>query len=127
MLGARGFWNDDHAILAQQPSEGDLCRGHAAPAGNFDERPIAEHVTLAEWRIGHHGDLVVPAPGHEIPLGAAATKIVEHLVGRDRAGTWQASPFPHVRPVEVTDTVVADLAVALEPQKAFQSLGERDR
>src|ERR1700756_1768939 len=98
MLGARGFWNDDHAILTQQPSERDLCRGRTAPAGNFDERPIAEHVTLTERRISHHGDLVVPAPGHEIPLGTAATKIVEYLVGRHRAGARQGSPFRHVSP-----------------------------
>src|SRR5271166_3870693 len=127
MLGPGCLRDYDRALLAQQPSEGDLRRRRAAAAGDLAERSVGQHAAGPERRISRDRDLMLAAPGDEVPFGATPAKVIEHLIGRNGAAALQSLPFRHVRAVEIADPVMADLTVALEPLKALQGLGERHR
>src|SRR5215475_1417676 len=98
MLEARGLWDHDHVLLAQQPREGHLRRRRAPEAGNFGERRVAQHCARPKRGVSHDRNPILAAPRDEIPFRAAAGQVVKHLVGRDAAAAPPAPaipPYPH--------------------------------
>src|ERR1700733_13697776 len=77
---------------------------------------------LLNRRIRHDGDATLAKPRLQIPLDAAPREVVEHLIGGDTGAARQIPQLLHVGKIQVADAEVADLAGALQIEKARQCL-----
>jgi hypothetical protein len=68
-----------------------------------DSRPSAQ------WRISHHGHLVLLAPGKHVTRNSAVGEVVKGLVGRAAIAMRDMEKGFHVTDIEVGDSPCANL------------------
>src|SRR5271166_1666695 len=94
--------------------------------GNSSKRcGIKQAAALPDWRIGHDGHLVLPAPGQKIVFNAAMFGVVEHLVGGAGVSAGNSEEFRHIVYVEIRNSPGADLALLLQFLEGFDRVPER--
>src|SRR5437016_5334992 len=111
VLWVRGFRDRDHAVVADDPGEGDLRGRRVVPLGHaFQDRMRVREQSLLDGRVRHDRAMPLAHPGEEIPFDAAPFKVVQDLVRHDELETaLDPGELLHVVDVEVAYPGVADL------------------
>ena len=116
-----GFRNRHHTGLSKNPRAGPPGRA-SRRAGSRSTRSSCDPraAPCSSGEIRHHRNTAGVAERQQVVLDASAQEVVEDLV-RSQPGTAacrQAGELFHVVDVEVADSPMANLAVALELLKA---------